>query len=119
MPTFEPGDIIAVPFPYVDRPIVERRPALVVVDGLGLHRHLAWVLMITSASNAAWPDDIPIDSADAPSGLRVPSVVRTSKLATIEAAAGRKIGAVSADVLADVRQILARRVSPPTPQNRP
>ena len=118
MPTFEPGDIIAVPFPYVERPILERRPAFVLVDGMGLHRHLAWVLMITSVGNAAWPDDVLIDPVDSALGLRVPSLVRTSKVATIEAAAGRKIGAASAAVLSEVRRILAKRLSP-TPQTRP
>ncbi len=118
MPTFEPGDIIAVPFPYVERPILERRPAFVLVDGMGLHRHLAWVLMITSASNAAGPDDVLIDPIDGASGLRVPSMVRTSKIATIEAVAGRRIGVASSAVLSEVRRILAERLSP-TPQTRP
>jgi hypothetical protein len=35
MPPFERWDVVAVPFPYVERPIQQRRPALVVAAGLG------------------------------------------------------------------------------------
>jgi hypothetical protein len=53
MPLFERWDVIAVPFPYVERPIPQRRPALVVVAGLGGPLDLVWVLMITSARQPA------------------------------------------------------------------
>ena len=32
MPGFEPFDVVAVPFPYVERELRKRRPAVVVSD---------------------------------------------------------------------------------------
>ena len=111
MPSFEAGDVVAVPFPYTDRATRQRRPALVVSAGSLLDGHgLLWVLMITSAENRAWPDDIGI--SDLPSaGLPAPSVIRTAKIATIEARDAEKLGAVAAEVRESVAAILNRRLS--------
>jgi mRNA interferase MazF len=92
MQNFEPRDIIKVPFPYTDRPVRERRPALVVSSGRLQAAHgLLWVLMITSLANRAWPDDVPV-SDQVQSGLPSPSVVRSAKIATIEARDAERIG---------------------------
>ena len=85
MPTFEPWDIIRVPFPYTDRPVREHRPALVVAtNGLQDQHGLLWVVMITSAENRGWAEDVLIGDLDG-TGLGAASVVRTAKIATIEA----------------------------------
>lgn len=110
MPTFEAGDIVAVPFPYVERPILERRPALVIADGLGAEERLAWVLMITSASNPPWPDDIAITVSSQGTGLRAASVIRTAKMATIESETARKVGHVGDVLLGQIRSKLAERL---------
>lgn len=92
MASFKTGDIIKVPFPYTDRSTRQRRPALVVSgpaleDGHGL----LWVAMITSAENRRWPSDV--DIADlATAGLPSPSVIRTAKIATIEARDAEPLG---------------------------
>lgn len=84
MPTFEPWDIVKVPFPYTDRPVRQRRPALVVAAGDLQTRHdLVWVLMITSAENRGWPADVAVSDL-AVAGLPAPSVVRTAKVAVID-----------------------------------
>lgn len=94
MPIFDVWDIVKVPFPYTDRPVRERRPALVVAAGGLQERHgLLWVLMITSAENRGWPGDVAI-SDPAAAGLPAPSVVRTAKIATIEAKEAERIGAL-------------------------
>ena len=50
MQTFDTWDIIKVPFPYTDRPVRERRPALVVASASIQELHgLLWVMMITSS----------------------------------------------------------------------
>jgi mRNA interferase MazF len=109
MPPFERWDVIAVPFPYVERPIQQRRPALVVAAGLGGSLDLLWVLMITSAANLRWPEDVEIDDhKDA--GLPIPSVVRTTKTATIEARAASRLGAISRSSAARVAAILRQRL---------
>lgn len=105
MASFEQGDVIRVPFPYTDRSTRQFRPALVVSGPHVQARHgLIWVVMITSAENRRWPDDLPITRlADA--GLPVPSIIRPAKIATIEAVQAARLGQVSAEVR---RKVMAR-----------
>jgi mRNA interferase MazF len=92
MAVMKPGDIIKVPFPYTNRPVFQRRPALVVARfEHGRIPALLWVLMITSAENRGWPGDVEIADL-ALAGLPVASVVRTAKIATIEAKDGERLG---------------------------
>lgn len=65
--------------------------------------------MITSAQNRGWPGDVPVNNLAA-AGLPVPSVVRTAKIATIEAADAAKLGAVAPTVFRRVAQCLAREL---------
>jgi mRNA interferase MazF len=77
-------DIVVVPFPYSDQLAEKRRPALVISSNAFTKKHgLLWVLMITSATNAKRPDDIAL-AANAKTGLPVASLIRPSKIATIE-----------------------------------
>lgn len=110
MPTFEFGDVVRAPFPYTDRDVRQHRPALVVAAGLGADRQMVWVLMITSAENRRWPDDIEVGEPLA-IGLPVPSVVRTAKIATVEADRIERVGSLTAEVAASVRQALVGRLS--------
>jgi mRNA interferase MazF len=92
MQTFDTWDIIKVPFPYTDRPVRERRPALVVASGgIQERQGLLWVMMITSSENRGWSGDVPISDLKL-SGLPVASIVRTAKIATIEARESDRIG---------------------------
>ncbi|MEZ5863589.1 MAG: type II toxin-antitoxin system PemK/MazF family toxin [Geminicoccaceae bacterium] len=78
MESFEPFDVVAVPFPYVERPVTQRRPAVVLALPPSGNRHpLLWVMMITSATNRQWPGDIPVADIEA-AGLPYPSVIRIS-----------------------------------------
>ena len=52
---------------------------------------LLWVLMITSAAHRRWSGDVHIPDP-ASIGLRIPSVVRTAKIATVEAARADPLG---------------------------
>jgi mRNA interferase MazF len=107
MPTFEQGDIIKVPFPYTDRHTRQSRPALVVAAGNLEEAHgLLWVLMITSAQNRGWPGDVAISSLKS-AGLPAPSVVRTAKIATIEASDATKLGRLSPTALRRVMDTVA------------
>jgi mRNA interferase MazF len=109
MPRFEPWQIVAVPFPYVERPIQQRRPTLVVATGLGEAYDLLWVLMITAAANRRWPDDVEIDDHTA-AGLPIPSVVRTAKIATIAASVADGLGALPQVNIGEVRSVLRKRL---------
>jgi len=85
MAAYRPGDIVVVPFPFADRPAaIKRRPAVVVsASALADRTGLYWIAMITSAQNATWPDDIAVPD-DPGTGLPAPSVVRPSKIATLD-----------------------------------
>jgi len=106
MPTFKQGDVIKVPFPYTDRLTRKSRPALVVSSGKLEELHgLLWVVMITSAQNKAWPEDITVSNLKK-AGLPSPSVIRTVKIATIEAVDASKIGSISPSRLKAVKQLI-------------
>ena len=96
MRTFERGDVIKVPFPYTDRATRQSRPAVVVSTARLQDLHgLLWVVMITSAANRGWPDDVPVADLRR-AGLPVPSVIRSAKIATIDASDASKLGRISA-----------------------
>lgn len=103
------GDIVWVPFPFVDTPKIRERPAVVIAtaqpaQGLSL----LWVLMVTSAANKGWRGDVSLESRFAECGLEVPCVVRTAKVTTIEAERARWSGTLPADLLAEVRAELQK-----------
>jgi len=105
MASFEQGDVIRVPFPYTDRSTRQFRPALVVSGPDMQTRYgLLWVVMITSAENRSWPDDVPIMRL-ADTGLPAPSVIRPAKIATIETAQATRLGRVPAELR---RKVMAR-----------
>jgi len=69
--------------------------------------------MITSAGNRGWPGDVEVSDLGA-SGLPMASVVRTAKIATIEAKEAERIGvlplhdrsAVGAHLLACIAEVV-------------
>lgn len=110
--TFERGAIVRVPFPYTDGERTQNRPALVVSQaGTGPDHALLWVVMITSAENRRWPDDVPLEADPEKFGLTAPSLIRPAKIATLDAALATPLGRLAderlARVLATVRATLA------------
>ena len=101
MPTCSRGAVVRVPFPYTDRPVRQHRPALVVAVPGAVERDrddgvaLVWVVMITSAANRRWEDDIDADPGDRSTGLPVPSIVRVRKIATVDEVHAEVIGRLS------------------------
>ncbi len=101
-----------MPFPYTAGDTVQRRPALVVAStGPGGDLALLWVLMITSAENRSWPGDVEITDLNA-AGLPVKSVVRTAKIATVEAARTSVAGRLSLEDRGSVAGALRMVLSP-------
>jgi mRNA interferase MazF len=92
MASFKPWDVLKVPFPYTDRPVLQRRPALVIAgEAIEAAQGLLWVLMITSADNRPWKYDVVVSDLHR-AGLPAPSMVRCVKIATIEAGHAERIG---------------------------
>ena len=89
MPGFEVWDLVKVPFPYTNRPVQQRRPALVVAFRIAPGTpELLWVLMVTSAANRGWPGDVAVSDLAA-AGLPAASVMRSTM---IEARDAERIG---------------------------
>ena len=110
MAVFKQGNVIKVPFPYTDRAARQYRPALVVSVGSLEHAHgLLWVVMITSAENRGWESDVRITNLDT-AGLPVSSVIRTAKIATIEAADAMRLCKISPALLRQVLDRIARQL---------
>ncbi len=110
IPTFRRGDVVKVPFPYTDRATRQRRPALVVSGSdLETEHNLVWVVMITSAENRRWPGDLPIADFHA-AGLSVPSVVRTAKIATLDARDAERIGKIAPRLRSEVSAHLTKEI---------
>jgi mRNA interferase MazF len=94
MPIFESWGIVRVPFPYVERPVRQYRPALVLAaDDPEAPHGLLWLAMITSAANRGWHGDVEVSDLRA-AGLPIPSIIRPAKLATIEARDAARLGAL-------------------------
>ena len=110
MPTFEVWDVVKVPFPYTDRPVRQRRPALVIAAGeLQAGHGLLWLAMITSAANRGWSGDVVVsDLGEA--GLPVASIVRPAKIATIEAHDAERLGLLTLRDRAAVASYLLDRL---------
>jgi len=107
MESFRRGAVVKVPFPYMDRATRQFRPALVVSDARFAAAHgLLWVVMITSAENRGWAGDVEVRDL-ARAGLPVPSVIRTAKIATIEARDATILGRVPATLLGQVDRHLS------------
>ncbi len=108
MATSKPWDVVKVPFPYTDRPVRQHRPALIVAAGTIEAAHgLLWVLMITSAQNRSWDDDIVVSDLET-AGLPAPSMIRCAKIATIEARDAERIGVLAQAERKKVATHLAR-----------
>src|SRR3990170_1841408 len=106
--TYEPGDIVLVPFPFTDLTAAKRRPVLVLSSrdfNAGLNDFI--VCGITSnLANAS--HSVLIDNKDMAKGrLPAPSRIKVGKIATLlQSLSLRTVGRVKADVLARARKEL-------------
>ena len=107
----KPGDIVLIRFPQADLQTGKLRPALVVAIAPGRHADLLLSLISSRIYQAAPQfDEIiePSDSDYAVTGLKVRSVVRLARLASVEAAAvNARLGTISSQRLRRITQRLA------------
>ena len=92
---YKPGDIIVVPFPFVDSPHAKPRPALVLSSAqFNDDNHHTICAMITTASNTNWVSDTAIKKLST-TGLHVASVVRPKLFTLDNILIKKKIGSLS------------------------
>jgi mRNA interferase MazF len=110
MPAFDQFDVVSVPFPYIDRAARERRPALVISKPiLQSSFGLLWVLMITAVENRRWQHDVTIPDHGAV-GLPIPSIIRPSKVATVEAGRAKLLGKLPPEIAAAISAVVSALV---------
>ena len=80
--SFEPWDVVVVPFPFTDKQASKRRPALVLSAKQHFDVDHSVLAMITSRNNPCWPLDVEITDTSR-TGLTAPSVIRM-KLFTLD-----------------------------------
>lgn len=105
--TFEPFNVVVVPFPFTDRKASKRRPALV-VSSVRLnewHRHV--VLAMITSTNSEWPSDVTISEWQA-ANLTVPSKVRFKLFTLDRGLIVRKLGSLAAVDCEPVKDALFR-----------
>ncbi len=67
--------------------------------------------MITSAENRGWPDDLPVTNLQL-AGLPVPSIIRSAKMATIDASDASTLGRLSVAQVTQVTAKIRQRLAP-------
>lgn len=106
----ESGDVVVVPFPFVDVAAEKRRPSVILShqDFNRAHGH-SICAMITTAARSAWPSDIAIDDLSA-AGLPHACVVRWKLFTLPNAIIIRRAGTLGTpdrnNILAAARAIL-------------
>ncbi len=80
---YKPGEIVIVPFPFLEKPVKKIRPALVLSNNVdGETNNYLVLAMITSAKRSRWESDIVLKEWLV-AGLKAESIVRW-KIFTIE-----------------------------------
>ena len=107
--TYEPFDIVVVPFPFTDSSRAKRRPALVLSQkkDFGVVIEHSVIVMITSQKNQPWPLDVVIKNKKE-SGLTASSVVRMKLFTLDNRFIIKKIGHLSKSDQMDVIQSLKK-----------
>ncbi len=76
MTIFEPGTVVDVPFPFIEKERGKTRPALILSAASFQSSCGACVMaMITSAERSAWPNDVLLKDWHG-AGLKKPSLLR-------------------------------------------
>ena len=55
--TCDPLDVVAVPFPFTERPAVKRRSALAVSSAAFNHTHAQSILAMITSARSTWPSE--------------------------------------------------------------
>lgn len=105
--TFDPLDLVVVPFPFTDRRTAKRRPALIVSSAaFNAGHHQSILAMITSA-RTQWQSDVAIQDWRQ-AGLNVPCKVRLKLFTLDDGMIVSKIGALTERDRRAVRNALTR-----------
>jgi mRNA interferase MazF len=89
-------DLVVVPFPFIDVPVVKPRPALVLsIKAFNRANGHSLLGMITTGARSRWPSDYAIKDLDS-AGLRTPCVLRLKVFTLENRLLARSLGRLSA-----------------------
>ncbi len=101
--TFEPFEVVVVPFPFADSSETKRRKAFVLSNPTFQKGSKTLVMaMITSAHASSWPGDVSISDLE-PAGLRKACVARLKIFTIDEALILERVGTLSMKDRAAIR----------------
>ena len=105
--TYEPFDVVVVPFPFTDRRAAKRRPALIVSSAGFNEAHQQAVLAMITTTAVEWPSDVALRGWQE-AGLNAPCKARF-KLFTLDyTLIVRRLGALSKQDGAAAKDALCR-----------
>jgi len=106
--TYEPGDIVLVPFPFTNLTTAKRRPVLVLSSRDFNAQSNDFIVCGITSNLANASHSVLIDNQDMAKGrLPAPSRIKVGKIATLlQSLSLRTVGRVKADVLARARKEL-------------
>ncbi|MDE0202748.1 MAG: type II toxin-antitoxin system PemK/MazF family toxin [Rhodospirillaceae bacterium] len=105
--TYEPFDVVVVPFPFTDRRASKRRPALIVSSASFNEAHEQAVLTMITTTAIEWPSDVALgDWQEA--GLNAPCKVRFKLFTLDDTLIVRRLGTLSKQDGAAVTDALRR-----------
>ena len=87
-------DVVAVPFPFTDRPAMKRRPALIVSSAPFNQAHAQSILAMITSARSGWPSDVALQEWRR-AGLHVPCKVRLKLFTLDDALILSKLGRLS------------------------
>ena len=105
--TFEPLDVVVVPFPFSERRAAKRRPALVVSSARFNEAHGQVILAMITSTAGEWPSDVALRGRRE-AGLNVPCKVRLKLFTLDHTLIVRRLGALSKRDGTAVRDALRR-----------
>lgn len=92
--TFEPFDVVVVPFPFTDRLASKRRPAVILSRPGTIAEGQAILAMVTSSTFESWASDVEVSERDV-AGLTVPCRVRMKVFTLAEEQIVKRLGTLS------------------------
>jgi len=103
-------DIVLVPFPFTDKKISKKRPAMVLSNKSYQTKTNHLILaMITSAKNSRWANDFEIKEIES-TGLKTDCVIRYKIFSIDERIILKKIGVISENEQKPVKENLLKLI---------
>jgi mRNA interferase MazF len=106
--SYNAGDIVIVPFPFLEKEAHKYRPAIVFGRAETPVAPIYWLAMITGQLDHPWPDDIRLPPS-AKNGLQKASLLRIAKVTAVpEDIIVQKLGVLEAGYMRQIRQKISR-----------